>query len=361
MTEGGGEIKEKSIWRGGFTTGTCAAAAAKAAAGVLSGERVGDDVEVTLPDGARVKIALLFARTDGSSAEAAVRKDAGDDPDITNGATVIARVSWKEGREVSITAGEGVGVVTKQGLSVPPGGPAINPTPQRMIRTALREVTERGAAVVVAILGGEKLAEKTSNLRLGVVGGLSILGTTGRVRPYSCPALRESLKCILQVAAAGGVTNPVFVPGHIGERAARKHFTLTSEQIIELGNEWGTVLDLVGEYDFKKLLVFGHPGKLAKLPMGHWDTHSSRSRSASPFVAQIVQEILGKGVPESPTVEGLMQALSPPERRIVGDALSERIRWAVFRRLREGVPVSAVLVNLEGDILGRSGDLTPWL
>jgi cobalt-precorrin-5B (C1)-methyltransferase len=347
--------------REGFTTGTCAAAAAKAAALLLTGRRVPRRVEIALPGGGRVTLPVLYARKKSGVAEAAVRKDAGDDPDITNGAAVVASLSWIEDNDIVFVAGEGVGVVTKQGLSIPPGEPAVNPVPRRMIREALREITGRGLRVTLSIPGGEALATRTFNPRLGITGGLSILGTSGRVRPFSCPALRASLRCLLDVTVSSGVSAPVFVPGRIGERAARRHFALGSGQVIEVGNEWGFMVESARGLGFEALLVLGHPGKLAKLAAGEWDTHSSRSKSAAPWIVGQAAEILGRPVPESPTTEGLFSLLGARERRKVGDILAGKIRRAVAERIENEMTVSAVLVDMKGGIIGAEGDLKRWL
>ena len=260
--------------RGGFTTGACAAAAAKAAAVMLCGGSLADTVDIPFPDGAREIFPALYVRRTGGGCEAAVRKDAGDDPDMTNGVDVIAHVSFSDGGQVCFEAGDGVGKVTLPGLSVSQGEPAINPGPREMIRAALTGFSQRGFRVRVSIPGGEEIAKKTFNPRLGVVGGLSILGTTGRVRPFSAMAIIDSLKCSLSVAAACGVRAPVLVPGNIGERAARGNYRLSPEQVIEVSNQWGAMLDETQRYDFANLLIVGHPGKLAKLTAGEWDTHS---------------------------------------------------------------------------------------
>ncbi|MEW6356530.1 MAG: cobalt-precorrin-5B (C(1))-methyltransferase CbiD [Planctomycetota bacterium] len=346
--------------RSGFTTGTCAAAAAKAATMLLCGQPAQETIEVALPDGERVRLPILLARRTEDGAEATVRKDAGDDPDVTDGATVVASVRWSDNGDVTFAAGEGVGTVTKPGLSIPPGEPAINPVPRNMIRSAVREVTDRGVKVTISIPDGRELAEKTFNPRLGVEGGLSILGTTGRVRPFSCPALREALRCALDVAVACGIRSPVLVPGHIGERAARRRFLLVPEQVIEVSNEWGFILDQIAGRSLDRLLVLGHPGKLAKLSVGQWDTHSSRSESATPVVAELAGEVLGRSLPESKTTEGLFADLPPGNQRQVADALSEKVRRAVAGRLGNRLDVSVVLVNMKGDLLGSSGDLAPW-
>lgn len=346
--------------RQGWTTGACAAAAAKAAALLLCGEAVGESVEIAFPDGSRERLPLLYARRSGPGAEAAVRKDAGDDPDVTHGSPVIAAAEWAEGDEVLFAAGDGVGVVTRPGLAVPPGEPAINPGPRAMIRAAVREATKRGVRVTVSIPGGRELAERTFNPRLGVEGGLSILGSTGRVRPFSHEALCAALRCALDVAAAGGIQAPVLVPGHIGERAARARLKLGAQQVVEVSNEWGFMLDEARGRGFSDMLALGHPGKLAKLWRGDWDTHSSRSASPAPAIIELGQEILGKAIEASATVEGIFQSLAEAERRTLADALAGRIREAIQRRMGERPRVAVALVNLAGEWLGWEGDLSPW-
>jgi cobalt-precorrin-5B (C1)-methyltransferase len=346
--------------RTGFTTGTCAAVAAKAAAMVLCGCAIPSEVEVGLPDGARVRLPAAWAKGDRTTAEAAVRKDAGDDPDVTDGCTVIASVVWADGVDLTIEAGPGVGTVTKPGLSVPPGEPAINPVPRRMIREAVREVTERPLRVTISIPGGEELAAKTFNPRLGVEGGLSILGTSGIVRPFSGTALRDALKCTLDVAEACGVKAPVLVPGRIGEKAARRYFRLVPEQLIEVSNEWGFMLDEATGHHFERLLVLGHPGKLAKLPEGQWDTHSSRSKSAVPAVTELARGLLGRMPPESLTVEGLFASLDEEDRGQLAVELSARIRKAINVRIQKRCPTAVALVNIRSELLGSDGDLSAW-
>ncbi len=386
--------------RGGFTTGTCAAAAAKAATMLLV-DALGVDalgirrspleVEVALIDGTHVRIPILASRCNGEMAEAEVRKDAGGDADGTHGVRVIATVRWADGdgernrdgesnrgetnrdgesnrgetnRDgdgdgIVWKAGEGVGVVTKPGLSVLAGEPAINPGPRAMIRAAVREITLRRVEVTIGIPGGRELAARTFNPRLGVVGGLSILGTTGRVRPFDVDALREALRCAVRVAKAASIASPVLVPGNIGWRAARRHFRCAEEQVLEVGNEWGTMLDELADRSFVRYLLVGHAGKLAKLAQGHWDTHSSRAPSALPWVAELAARLLGRALPEVPTVEGLFAALEPTEVATVASAIAARIAATVERRMHR--PVAVVLVDMAGTRLAHFGDLAPWL
>jgi cobalt-precorrin-5B (C1)-methyltransferase len=349
-----------SALRTGFTTGSCAAAAAKAAVRLLAGGAAAQRVDIPLPGGARRELPLVHSRLTEGGAEASVRKDAGDDPDVTNGALIRVSVAWNGGDDVEFSAGEGVGTVTRHGLAIPPGEPAINPVPRQMIREAIREVTPRGVRVTISVPGGGDIARKTFNPRLGIVGGLSILGTTGIVRPFSCSAIRETLRCLLRVADAAGIRAPVFVPGHIGQRAARDHFSVADGQIIEAGNEWGFILDEARRYPFSALLIVGHPGKLAKLTAGDWDTHSGRSASALPVVAALHAKVLDRPAAEAATVEGLFAAMTAADKERLGCALASAVKAAIHKRTESRYPVAVVLIDLGGRIIGASGDLKPW-
>jgi cobalt-precorrin-5B (C1)-methyltransferase len=341
----GGQLRE------GFTTGACAAAAAKASILALLDDAVRPScVDIPFPSGERFSFPVEWVRRHEGYAEAAVRKDAGDDPDITHGALVIARVALSAGEAVVFEAGEGVGQVTKHGLSVPPGEPAINPGPRDMIRASIRDVTDRGVCVTVSIPGGAELAKKTFNPRLGIVGGLSVLGTTGRVRPFSCQAIRCSVACELDVAKAAGITHPVLVPGHIGERSARRHLKLVDDQLIEVGNEWGFVLEGLSKYNFEHVLLWGHPGKLAKLAGEEWDTHSSRSSSAIEIVKKLgLMPRLGA---EPVTIEGLFEMLKPGEQQKLATELGAAIARAASQKCGQCCRVSVGLVNMTGELLG---------
>lgn len=168
------------------------------------------------------------------------------------------------------------------------------------------------------------------------------------------------MKCALDVAAGCGILLPVLTPGHIGEKAARRHFRLSDEQVVEVCNEWAFVLDRIGDYRFERLLVLGHPGKLAKLAMGHWDTHSARSPGAVSFVAALAETLLGRALPPCPTVEGVLGALPTPNREQVAAKLAGRVREAVAGRMGNGRDAAVVLVDMRGDILGFAGELAPW-
>jgi cobalt-precorrin-5B (C1)-methyltransferase len=362
--------------RCGITSGTCAAAAAKAAATVLVGGSPPGQVEVVLPGGQTARVPVLYAKIEAGAATAAVRKDAGDDDDITDGAEILATCETTSGGddgEVVIVAGEGVGTITKPGLQLPPGEAAINPVPRQMIADAVRQVTRRGLRVEISVPDGRRLAAKTFNPRLGIEGGLSILGTSGIVRPRCAKALRDALRCALDVAAACGVKAPVLVPGNIGLRAARRHFTLADEQVIEAGNAWAFLIDRIcgaggspasiaggsPAPQFEALLILGHPGKLAKLAEGHWDTHSSRSPPATRLVAEICRQLLCQAAPESPTVEGIFAALCAEERKRLADDVANRMRSVIEHRSVR-LPVAVFLTDMAGQCLGTAGDLSPW-
>jgi cobalt-precorrin-5B (C1)-methyltransferase len=353
--------------RSGITTGTCAAAAAKAATLLLAEGTAPRQVDVTAPAGQIAGVPILYARllAADAGAVAAVRKDAGDDPDDTDGLEIVATVAWSGQQGVTLAAGEGVGVVTRPGLQVPPGEPAINPVPRRMIAAAVAEVTPRGVRVELSIPGGRQVALRTFNPRLGIEGGLSILGTTGIVRPYCTKALHDALKCALDVAAACGVAAPVLVPGHIGARAARALYAPRDEQLVEVSNAWDFVLGILPRYPFAALLLLGHPGKLAKLAAGQWDTHSARSDAATPYVGRLHAAVLGRPAADTPTVEGIFAALEPAERTSLAEELAGRVQRAVNTHLHDlssswSTAVAVVLVSMAGQCLGTAGDLTSW-
>ena len=345
--------------REGFTTGVCAAAAAQAAIRLAVRKEALQQVTVPLPGGEQAELAVASLRPIPGGAEAAVRKDAGDDPDVTHGADVVVRVELLAGTAIELCAGSGVGTVTRPGLAVPPGQPAINPVPRRMLREAIRRVTDQGVRVTVSIPGGEALARKTCNPRLGVRGGLSILGSSGRVRPFSTRALLQTVSCGFQVAAACGVQNPVLVPGHLGERAARAHFRLSAEQVIEVGNAWGFALDQVRTLGCGNLLLLGHPGKLGKLCQGDWDTHSKKAPSPLPEMQRWVQDA-GHDCPESPTVEGLFEALPARQRRSLAAHVCAGVRERVAARVGERWAISVALIDLQEALIGSLGELWPW-
>jgi cobalt-precorrin-5B (C1)-methyltransferase len=280
--------------RNGWTTGTCASAAAKAAAAGLESGTVPSEIEVGLPNGTRVSFAVEEGAVRGTSARAVVVKDAGDDPDCTDGAQMTAEVRAGEiGSDTTLHAGSGVGTITKPGLGLPVGAPAINPVPRRMILAALAEVTERPFDVTFSVPGGEQMAEKTTNARLGIVGGISILGTTGVVRPFSTAAYRASVVQQIDVAAAQGEQIIVLATGHRSEMAAMALLPGLDEVcFVEVGDFTGIALRQAAKRQLTKCHLVAMAGKITKLAAGVMMTHFHRSEVDTEMLAALAEEAL---------------------------------------------------------------------
>ncbi len=360
--------------RTGLTTGTCAAAAAKAAVLALAGQLC-DAVEVQLPDGARATLAVaLLERDSDARARAGVVKDAGDDPDVTNGMSVeveVERLAEVPPGEPAIefVAGPGVGAVTRAGLQLTPGEPAINPVPREMIATAVHSVLPDGALrITVSIPGGEETAKRTFNGRLGIEGGLSVLGTSGRVVPKSEDAWLRSLLPQVDVALADGQRTVYLTPGRFGERAAREHFGAAETAIVQCSNFVGDVLDRCADAGVERVMLVGHVGKLVKVAAGVWNTHS---RYADARLETLAALAAAAGAPPSlvvrllelPTVEAAMTLLSEAGMSAVWDDVAERAAKRAGERVARRSAGAAVtrcecaVVGYDGQILGRSAAL----
>jgi cobalt-precorrin-5B (C1)-methyltransferase len=291
------KVRPKAL-RTGWTTGTCASAAARAAAVHLVTGVPQRWVEVALPSGRRVTFAverceeLRFGRT-----EAVVVKDAGDDPDVTHGAHLTATVSWRDAPGIELWGGIGVGVVTKPGLGLDVGGPAINPTPRAMITQAVGEVVDladRGVDVTISVPDGEVRARKTTNAKLGIIGGISILGTTGIVRPFSTASWRASVEQAVSVAAAQGERTIVLCTGGRTEKGAMSLLPdLPQVCFIEVGDFTGAALRRTVEGGLERVVFIGMVGKLTKLAAGVLMTHYTRSKVDPGVLAQITREVGG--------------------------------------------------------------------
>ncbi|MFL6138128.1 MAG: cobalt-precorrin-5B (C(1))-methyltransferase [Frankiaceae bacterium] len=283
--------------RTGWTTGTCAAAAAKAAAAALLTGEPQREVEVTLPGGESARFAVQRCELGDGTATAVVVKDAGDDPDVTHGAHLTATVSWRAEPGIELAGGEGVGVVTKPGLGLEVGGPAINPVPRRMIELNVGSVVDlarRGARVVVSVPGGEVMARRTTNRRLGIVGGISILGTTGIVRPFSTASWRASVVQAIAVLAAQGERTVVLSTGGRTERAAMRLLPgLPEGCFVEVGDFTGAAVHEAVERGLAEVLFVGMAGKLAKLAAGVLMTHYTRSKVDRDLLAELTAQAGG--------------------------------------------------------------------
>ena len=288
--------------RTGWTTGACAAAAAKAAARALATGEAQARVDIKLPkkgEERRVEFEVGRCELDGGGAwaEAVVVKDAGDDPDVTDGAHLTARVSWRGEPGLELDRGEGVGVVTKPGLGLPVGGPAINAVPRRMISYSVEEVldtSKRGVRVVISVPGGERMAEKTTNARLGIVDGISILGTTGIVRPFSTAAWAASVVQAVNVMGAQGHKEFVLSTGGLTERAAMRLLPQLEEvAFIEVGDFTGQALKKAVENRLERCFFVGMAGKISKLAAGVMMTHWTRSKVDNDLLAEITAKAGG--------------------------------------------------------------------
>ncbi|ATW28125.1 cobalt-precorrin-5B (C(1))-methyltransferase CbiD [Candidatus Formimonas warabiya] len=262
--------------RTGYTTGSCAAAAAKGAARMLfSGEKI-DRVEIDTPKGWKLNLDLKEACFEDTTARCSVIKDAGDDPDVTDGIEVFAQAKKIAGTDIVISAGPGIGKVTRPGLLVPVGMPAINPVPRGMIMQEVKKVLPDGAGVEIelSIPQGEEIARKTFNPRLGIVGGISVLGTTGIVEPMSEEALKDTIALELRCRQAAGKNKVILVPGSYGERFCEQWLGIPREETVKMSNYLGFALEKCAELGFKKVILAGHLAKLVKPAGGIFYTHS---------------------------------------------------------------------------------------
>ena len=291
--------------RRGWTTGACAAAAAKAACEALLTGQFPAAVAIPLPGGQRPSFAIAHEKLDAACAEAGIIKDAGDDPDVTHGAMVISRVArGPVGSGVSFCAGSGVGTVTRPGLPLPVGEPAINPGPRLMIAAALAEVKDapRDLVVTISIPGGEKIAERTLNGRLGIVGGLSILGTTGIVIPFSCAAWIDTIHRGVDVARAMDLKHIAGATGTTSEEAVQALYALPEPALIEMGDFAGGLFKYLRRHPVERVTIAGGFAKMAKLGQGLLDLHSGRGRVELSWLAARVAESGGSG--------GLIEAIA---------------------------------------------------
>jgi cobalt-precorrin-5B (C1)-methyltransferase len=363
--------------RSGYTTGTCAAAAAKSAALTLLGQTP-DAVGVSLPFGGKASIAVTECRKRGVQGYAAVVKDAGDDPDVTNGAIIgaeldfiIARGTAARGSvPVMLHGGKGVGLVTRPGLAVRKGAPAINPVPRAMIRRAIREaIAEAGepprslkaVEVTIFVPDGEALAHKTFNPRLGILGGISILGTTGIVKPFSHQAYKETIALALNIARASGCTELVLSTGGQSERLAMTRLSsLCGESFIQMGDYVGFALAQALGHGFRRITVAAFMGKLTKIAAGAAYTHAGSVPLEVSFVAAL-GERLGLGaallrkIEGSVTVRGILEILLRHKSHALIDALCERAIEELYAMTGGKGTISVLLFAFDGRLLWHGG------
>jgi len=356
--------KPETPLRHGWTTGACATAAAKAAYTALLTGAFPDPVEIVLPRGERPSFALARTALDGDAATAGVIKDAGDDPDVTHGALVLATVRpGPPGGGVAFRAGPGVGTVTKPGLPLPPGEPAINPVPRRMIAAAVAEVAAAfggsGDVVVeISIPGGAELAARTWNPRLGIVGGLSILGTTGVVVPFSCSAWIHSIQRGVDVARAAGLRHVAGCTGSTSEAAVQRLHALEEQALLDMGDFAGGLLKYLRRHPLPRLTIAGGFAKITKLAQGAMDLHSGRSEVDFDWLADRLEECGADPgrVAAARTANTAKQVLDSAIGLPLADHVAAEARRVALSVL-DGAPVTVdvLVVDRAGTPVGRAG------
>ena len=361
--------EKKQVLRSGLTTGCCATACCVAGAQLLLNNTRCDCVSVTLPRGKTVELNLEQCVVTHQTARVSTLKDAGDDPDITHGATVFVELCLTKKPGITFSAASGVGTVSRAGLSLTVGEPAINPVPRKMICDHLQALAEKhhykgGYHVAVGVENGEALALKTMNPRLGIVGGLSILGTTGIVRPYSCSAYIASINQGIDVCHANGIEHIAATTGSSSENFIRQQFQLADMALIEMGDFVGAVLKHLKKVPLKKLSLCGGFGKISKLAAGNMDLHNRASAIDFTQLAELAelqgadnslkQLILGANT----SIEAL--ELCKQKGIYLGDLVCQKA-WDVARKvLPENIAVEVWAIDRKGQQVGfASSGFTP--
>lgn len=342
--------------RRGWTTGACATAATKAALIALWEGREVLDISITLPRGETPVFALAHRAIGDGWAEAGIVKDAGDDPDVTHGALIVARVAASTGG-ITFHAGKGVGSITRPGLPLAVGEAAINPVPRSLMRAVVEEMAatygkDADIAITISIPGGEELAAKTWNPRLGIVGGLSVLGTTGVVRPFSCAAWIASIHRGVDVAIASGQAHVAGCTGATSERMVQRLYDLPDYAMLDMGDFAGGLLKYLRRHQVARLTIGGGIGKICKLAQGAMDLHSGRSQVDFARLGQWSRQL---GLADVSAANTALEAYE-----IAGPALAQHIaaeaQKFVTGFLGGGVQVDIVLIDRAGAILARAGD-----
>ena len=352
--------------RCGYTTGTCAAAASRAAAELLVRGELVPAVTISTPAGIDVVVEVEEHDAGDGWAECAVRKDAGDDPDVTNGALVYARVEYCDAPGVTIDGGLGVGRVTREGLDQPVGAAAINSTPRRMIAEQVKAVLDganagdRGLLATISIPAGVELAAKTFNPRLGIEGGISVLGTGGIVRPMSEDALISSIELEMRTLRARGVVDLLVVPGNYGRDFACGQLNLNMDEAVSCSNYFGATLDAAVMLGFERLLIVGHIGKMIKVAGGIMNTHS---RVADCRVEVLAAHAAFVGAPRD-VVAQIMEAATTDAALdvLIACGLEEATMASVIERLADklahrvggALQVEAIVFSNVHGVLGKT-------
>jgi len=362
MAESSVPPRNRKGLRTGFTTGACAAAAAKAAARCVVRNTMLTEIETTLPNRMTVTFALKRCELTASGAICSVIKDAGDDPDCTHGAELIAEVNPRPEPAIEIRGGDGVATVTKPGLGLEVGAPAVNPVPRRniteMVEQELIGSPHRGATVTISVPGGEKMATETINARLGLIGGISILGTTGIVRPYSTAAFKASVIQAIDVAHERGLSELVLTTGGKSEAFAMKLLPhLPEDAFIQMGDFVGIALKHCARRNFRRAVIVGMIGKLSKMADGRMQTHAAGSEVNMELLASLAAE-LGAGeelcaqIRQANTARHALELCSA-ENIGIGSLVCRRVVEHSTGHAGGKLVVKACLVDFNGAPLGE--------
>lgn len=361
-------IKEGKKLRYGYTTGSCAAAASKAAAYMLFTGKTIDTVEIDTPKGWHLTLDVLDVTSGEGWVKCGIKKDGGDDPDATHGLIIYSMVELINDEGIEILGGEGVGTVTKPGLPVSPGKPAINPVPLSMIFNEVKKVLpkRKGIKVTISVPGGEKVAQKTFNPRLGIVGGISILGTSGIVEPMSEEALKESLEMELSILSAEGYKKVVFAPGNYGREYALKE-EIADKLIISYGNYLGFMLEKAVQYGFYDALIAGHIGKLIKVAAGIFNTHSrvadARAEIMAAYAAHFgADKSTADKILESNTTEEALDIVEKAGINIndFSKFIAERVLMKCKQYVYGELNIEVHLVSLKRGLIAKAGEEIKW-
>lgn len=358
--------ESKAPLRHGYTTGSCATVTSLAAARLLFDLPSPKTCSITLPKGQTVEFNLECCQRTKTGAVASTIKDAGDDPDVTHQALISSHVALMEKKGVEFVAGEGVGTVTREGLSIAPQQPAINPVPRLMIQQHLETLAQEqsylgGFVVTISVKDGAMLALKTMNPRLGIVGGLSILGTTGIVRPFSCSAYIASIHQSIDVAAANHIAHIAACTGSSSEAMIRGEYQLSEMALIEMGDFVGAVLKYLKRVPIKQLSVVGGFGKISKLAAGHLDLHSRKSSINLAFLAEVAlkegaDEVLSQQIINSNTSVEALKHCQQAHIDLAG-AICELALQKVKTIVPSETRCEVWAINRAGEVVGRAGCL----
>jgi cobalt-precorrin-5B (C1)-methyltransferase len=357
------EKKRRGALRTGYTTGTTAAAATKGALYALI-DRPVEQVTVSLPKGRTATIRIAWTKVDGDKVTCAAIKDGGDDPDATHGAEICSTVSFsKNAGQISIDGGKGVGRVTKPGLGLEMGRAAINPTPMKMLEQAVREVAneqlkKQGVDVVISVPKGEEIAKKTDNPRLGILGGISILGTTGIVMPYSTASFAASIRQSLDVAMAMGADTAVLTTGGRSEDFAKGLFKLPDHCFVQMGDFAGYSIKQCANKKLRKAIIAGFIGKLTKMAMGVKQTHVAGSHVNMEFMARLAAECKASPavvseIKDANTARHVSEIITKNSVAGYFDLVCKKVHEQMSGHAKGQLEIEVVMFEFDGKVIGR--------